>query len=157
MRSTTDSVSWTRTLSVISSTRQLGSRPDSSSALDTSSIRLGCWKCLGRDVHAQPEGGGGLVLELPLVCLPAGGREDPAAQRDDEAGLLGQGDEVGGKEDPAVGMAPADQGLEADAPGSLQAQDGLVVHLELAGRPRPAADLRSARGVPPQPSAATVW
>ncbi len=55
-----------------------------------------------------------------------------AAERDDGAGLLRMGDEVRRRDQSLGGMVPAQQGLEAGDAGIGEADDGLVVKVELA-------------------------
>jgi hypothetical protein len=58
--------------------------------------------------------------------------EHPRAERHDEAGLLGQRDEVAGQDQPARRVLPAHQRLEAGDGAGVNVDDRLVVHLELA-------------------------
>ena len=63
----------------------------------------------------------------------AGFAQHPAADRDDQAGLLGEGDEVARADEPALGVLPAQQRLDAAITRpSEQPHDRLVVQLELA-------------------------
>ena len=68
---------------------------------------------------------------LPRRALAAGLAEHEAGERDDEARLLGDGDELGRRHLAAVGPRPARQRLEAGDLGRRQADDRLVVHGEL--------------------------
>ena len=63
---------------------------------------------------------------------PAGLLEHPAPDRQDQVGLLGDGDELRGRDEPALGMAPADERLEAAQLAARQADQRLQVQLELA-------------------------
>ena len=62
--------------------------------------------------------------------------QDPAADRHDQAGLLGQRDELVGADHAALGVVPAQQRLDAADRPVLQADDRLVEELELIGRQR---------------------
>ena len=68
----------------------------------------------------------------PMGRLHAGGAQHPFAERQDQAGFLGQRDEVGRRDHAALGMIPAHQRLEAGDLAGLQVEDRLVVDLELA-------------------------
>ena len=50
---------------------------------------------------------------LPVAGRLAGGVQDPAADGHDQAGVLGQGDELARHDQAPVGVVPADQRLEA--------------------------------------------
>ena len=91
---------------------------------------------LGRQVHVERERGGGRGAAAFLEQLP-GLIEQPAPDGDDEPRLLGEGNEVLGRDEPALGMRPADERLEPlDAPGR-HLDDGQVVHAELLAHQRP--------------------
>ncbi len=64
--------------------------------------------------------------------LAAGLAHHPLAERVDQAGLLGDRDEVGRRDHAAVGVVPAQQGLAARDPVGARAEQRLVVELELA-------------------------
>ncbi len=51
---------------------------------------------------------------LPPLRLPARLLDHPRADRHDEPGLLGDVDELAGHEQPALGMVPSQQRLDAD-------------------------------------------
>ena len=57
--------------------------------------------------------------------------QDPAADRDDEPGLLGEGDEVARGDEPALGVAPAHERLDPGDRAVVEPHDRLVVQLEL--------------------------
>ena len=81
---------------------------------------------------------------MPRAHLPAGLAQHEPADRDDQPGLLGQRDEVQRRDQPAVGVLPADQRLDAGQPAGRQFDDRLVVDDELAvldgaGRAPPSA------------------
>ena len=62
--------------------------------------------------------------------MRTGLHQDRSSERDDQARLLGQGDEVGRRNDSALRMLPADEGLDRGEPAGLQIEDRLVVHGE---------------------------
>ena len=62
--------------------------------------------------------------------------EDPAPDRHDQAGVLGDRDERVGRHDTQLGVVPAQQRLEADDAVGRQRHDRLVVQLELVGHQR---------------------
>ena len=68
----------------------------------------------------------------PGSGLPAGGLEHPAAERQDEAGLLGQRDEGDRRHEATYGMLPADERLEADDALGGQVDQRLIVQPKLA-------------------------
>ena len=59
--------------------------------------------------------------------------EHPLPERDDQARLLGEGDELGGRHQPPHRVLPTHQGLEPGDGPVGQPHDGLVVETELAG------------------------
>jgi len=70
------------------------------------------------------------------LLLPAGGLgaelvEDPVAEGDDEAALFGDGDERGGRDETAFGMAEADEGFEG-VELAADSVERLIVQLEAA-------------------------
>jgi hypothetical protein len=92
--------------------------------------RLGPRELDGRDVDGEQEVAAGLLLAPggdDAARLP----EDPLADGDDQAGLLGQRDELGGGDHAALGVLPADQGLEADDPPVVEGDLRLEVDAEL--------------------------
>ena len=70
-------------------------------------------------------------LLVPAVHGAAGLAEDPGVEEEDEAGVLGDADELVGIDELGGGLAPADEGLEADDFVAAERHDGLVVELEL--------------------------
>ncbi|MCY1330982.1 hypothetical protein D9M69_166320 [compost metagenome] len=92
--------------------------------------------------HDQP---GGVRVPGPGHQLGAGGLERPAAQRQDQAGFLGQGNELGGEHDAAFRVLPAHERLRTDdAAGAvhlrLEIQQQVLVLQALAQvgfQPRP--------------------
>mmetsp|Transcript_7594 Transcript_7594/g.12525 ORF Transcript_7594/g.12525 Transcript_7594/m.12525 type:complete len:204 (-) Transcript_7594:22-633(-) len=65
-----------------------------------------------RHIDSHPEVG--VAQGLQPLELMAGGAQDELADRDDEAALLGQGDELVGRDIASIIGAPAQQGLGAD-------------------------------------------
>ena len=109
-----------------------GSRPVSARISAIWSTRSGCvnWRAerLTDITSGSPLG----ASVAPRRRLPAGGLEHPAAERRDQAGLLGQADERERRDQPALGVLPADQRLEARRSGR-------------SGGPRSAGSGRAAR------------
>ena len=62
----------------------------------TSATTSLCWSCLTREVHAHVQRRRIVSPALHRRRLPAGFAQNPAADRDDQPGLLGEGDEVAG-------------------------------------------------------------
>jgi len=83
------------------------------------------------DVDADRDAVGRGQGTVQLGNLQAGLAQHPAADRVDEARLLGQGDELVGAHQAALRALPADERLKAHQAGVGQAHDGLVVHDEL--------------------------
>ena len=75
---------------------------------------------------------------LPGVHLAAGLADHPEVERDDQAGLLGGGDELRRRDQPALGVLPADQRLEARDPTGIELDDRLVGDPELVALDRAA-------------------
>ena len=73
---------------------------------------------------------------MPRGDLTAGLLERPLADRHDEAGLLGQVDELVRADEPALRVLPAQECLEAGDPPLLQLDDRLVVQAQLAALER---------------------
>ncbi len=69
---------------------------------------------------------------VPLHQLLRGGAQHPVADRDDQTGLFRQRDEVARRDHPALRVAPADEGLDADGVPPIQAGLWLIMELELA-------------------------
>ena len=67
---------------------------------------------------------------LPGPGLGAGGAQHPFADGDDKAVLLGERDELHRAEQPAFGMAPAHQRLDADDLAACQVDLRLVVQYQ---------------------------
>ena len=79
-----------------------------------------------------------------LAPAAAGLAQHPAAERDDQAALLGDRDELRGRQQPAGGVVPAHQRLEAGDPLRVQVDGRLVVQHQLRPRGSPAAARRAA-------------
>ena len=82
--------------------------------------------------------------------MPARLLEHPLAELDDDAGLLGVGDELHRRDHPALRVLPAGKCLEAREPAALERDDRLVDDLELllADRlPQILAPLKPRRGL----------
>src|SRR3989440_12220267 len=71
------------------------------------------------------------LFRSPLAHLTARLAQDPLAERDDEARLLCDGDEVRRHDESAFGMSPANERLEAADLTRRERDDGLVVYEEL--------------------------
>lgn len=63
----------------------------------------------------------------PSGGVGAGVGEHPIGKRLDEAGFFGQGDELAGADEAALGVLPAHERLEGDEIVAVQAHDRLVV------------------------------
>ena len=125
------------TLSVISSLRCSGASPVSLEDLVDLLDEVGIHELLARKVDAHHQRGELGRARLPLVKLPAGGAENPEADREDEARLLGHRDEGRGRDQAPLRVIPAQQGLEPGDPTGREHDDRLVVDLELAALDRP--------------------
>ena len=68
------------------------------------------------------------------VEVAAGLAEQPASDGDDQPGLLGERHEVLRRDQPALGMRPADQRLEALDAAAGDVHDGQIVNAELLAR-----------------------
>src|SRR5207245_4416471 len=64
----------------------------------------------------------------------AGALQHVLAERNDQTGLLGQRNELVGRDEPLLRMAPASQRLGAGWLARLDVDDRLVVHLQLVAR-----------------------
>ena len=112
------------------------------SARRTSSTRLGLARAGGADrltlIGQRPDRRGIGACQLP--SLAARLLEHPRADGDDEAGLLGDADEVVGSDQAPLGVLPADQRLDAArsrrSPASI---DRLVVQTQLVALAGPGA------------------
>src|SRR5205807_5108254 len=77
-----------------------------------------------------------LEMRRPLCCVGAGFAQDPLAERNDQSAFLRQRDELVGGYEAALGMAPANQRLDAASLELACIDDRLVVQLELIARDR---------------------
>ncbi len=84
-----------------------------------------------REIHGHPEFLWYRDDLLPRLQLPARVPEDPAAERRDQAGLLGDRDELPGRHQSQCGMLPAHERLEPGDAVRLERHDGLEVQHEL--------------------------
>ncbi|HEX2160444.1 MAG TPA: hypothetical protein VHF88_01320 [Thermoleophilaceae bacterium] len=82
------------------------------------------------DGHREVRGARAAVL-LPARNLVAGLAQHPLADRQDQAGPLGDGDEAVGRDGTERRMVPAHQGLDADHLAAAQVDGGLVVEPQL--------------------------
>ena len=89
----------------------------------------------GGQVHRDGQRPAGIG---PGARLREGGVQDVAGERADQPGVLGERDELVGKDQAALGVLPAHQGLGADDLAGADADLGLVVQDELAAVQRPA-------------------
>ncbi len=121
----------TRTLSVISSRRWTGSRPVRAtiSATVAGRSRWATWRA--ERLTATSNGRASGRCSCQLEDLAAGALLDPAADRLDQAAVLGDRDELGRVEQAALGVLPADQRLEAGDLAGAQVDHRLVVEGEL--------------------------
>ena len=109
-------------LSVISRHSSSGSRPlavSASSTTPTNSLSAS-WR--GETLTDMLDSRGRARATQSAACRQAS-VDDPRADRDDQAGLLGDRDEDGRDDEPALGVLPAHQRLGAD--------DAAVAHLDL--------------------------
>ncbi len=72
----------------------------------------------------------------PFRRFEAGGAQHPFADREDQAGFLGERHEQAGRDHAAGRMVPADQRLEAGQLLGLGVDHRLILELELAARDR---------------------
>src|SRR5215211_3104732 len=127
-----------RTLSVISSISSPGPSPEASSAPATSSSRSGCWSWRTDRLTLRNGWGWSGNRRLQWRAAWAGGVQDPAADGHDQAGVLGQGDELARHDQAPVGMVPADQRLHPGQAAAGQLDHRLVADRELLADDGPA-------------------
>ena len=97
-----------------------------------------------RDVHRHRAGRG--CRASASARLAAGFAQHPVAERHDEAGLLGERDELGGGDEAALRMAPAHQRFHADDAPAAHVDLRLVVQHELrSSRARARSSFSSSR------------
>ena len=130
-------------LSVTSSSSSFGSIWCSLSSIGMSTASAVSRNERAREVDRDAEL---VALALPGLDLAHGGAEHPAGERDDQAGLLGDRDELLGSEQPVARVVPAHERLDADDAAGHDVGLGLVVQLELsfssAERSSPASERR---------------
>ena len=90
---------------------------------------VGVLELAGREIDRHPQPGMSRIL--PRARLGAGRAQDPGAERDDEPGHLGERDEVRGRNQTQLGMAPAQQRLHRSHAAGGDVEHGLVVEDEL--------------------------
>jgi hypothetical protein len=78
--------------------------------------QVGLLELADRQLDAQERMGLEREAALPVAGGLAGGVQHPAADGHDQAGVLGQGDELARHDQAPLGVVPADQGLQ---PGQL--------------------------------------
>ena len=83
------------------------------------------------DVDRDADVGRDRALGAPLHQLPARLLHDELAERDDQPGALGHGDELVGRDQAALGMLPAHERLHADQAPVRGADERLVVDAQL--------------------------
>ena len=99
--------------------------------LDVANDRLRL-QLLGGEVDADRERVRPREPSVKDRSLPAGFAQHPGADRNDQTGFLGQRDEVERRDEPALRVVPAEEGLDAVVRIlPVEAHDRLVVHLEL--------------------------
>ena len=125
----------TSSVSVISSVRSCALTPAASSAALHLARQLGR-ELARRQVHRHADPGGRERLQLRQPA--AGLVQHPAPDGHDQVGLLRHGDELGRRDEAALGMAPADERLERRAARLPPARQRLQVQLQLAVRDRAA-------------------
>ena len=106
----------------------------------------------GGEVDGDVEGARVGALLVPLEDLAAGALLDPAADRLDQAAVLGDRDELGRVEQAALGVLPAHQRLEAADLAGAKVDHRLVVERQLVALervPQLALDLEPAHRAGP--------
>ena len=112
--------------SVISISSRSGGRPEFFSADADDVEQLGLLELDRRQVHRD------LDVVGPPHRVVAGATDHPLAERHDQPGLLGERNELVGRDQPAGRMPPAHQRFHAAPLPGLDVEERLVVHLELA-------------------------
>ena len=111
-------------VSVISSSTWPGGTAEARSACSVSSTKRGWRSCTGETFTAMSSVG-------QRAAKPSALPQHPGAEPDDDAGLLGDGDQLVDRDRAAGRMLPAQQGLDAPWP-PVGIDLGLVVQPELA-------------------------
>jgi hypothetical protein len=112
---------------VISRHRRDGAIQCSRDALDETAVA----QLASRDVDRDHEVVGDLSGGGPRSQLPAGLIEHEGVDRGDQTALLGERDEVRGRDHTALRMKPANQRLGAAQRAVVQAEQRLVEHEQL--------------------------
>ena len=86
----------------------------------------------GREVHAHRQPGPVARGVVPQLRLATRFLERPRTERNDEARLLGERDELRWRDQPAFGMLPADERFEPGERATRDVEHRLVVHTQLA-------------------------
>ena len=119
----------------------------------TASTKPGCWTSRAETLTQTNMSAGHAPRSIQLRRLAAGLAEDPAADRQDRAVLLGDLDELVGHDQAALGMLPADERLDAGEPAGREVDDRLVARARAGRGRRRAGARRSARGARGSPRA----
>ena len=114
-----EAVSSSSAVSVISSSRREAARPKRLRVATRNSGKLRSWNWTAEKLTATAASVG------QADGFAAGLLEHPAADVEDEAGLLGDGDELGGRDVAARRVMPADQRLERGDLALRHGDDGL--------------------------------
>ena len=124
-----EGVALSRAVSVISRLSRAAAMPAAGEGLLHGLDEAGLLDLAGRHVDAQE----GLGRDArPGDGLAAGLAQDPAPDRQDRAVLLGDLDEVAGRDEAALGVLPAHEGLDAGQGAIGQVDDRLVGEPKLA-------------------------
>ena len=107
--------------------------PASWTASRTSAITSLCCSCLTDRLMLIVGAALGRQRVPQAASVAATLAQHPAPDRDDQAGLLGERDELPRRDQPALGVAPAQQRLDAEDAAVLEPHERLVVQLELLG------------------------
>lgn len=84
-----------------------------------------------REIDAQHQGRPGGVGRLPRLQLEAGRAEHEQAERLDEPGVLGEGDDVARGHEPELRVCPAQQRFEAGDRSAGEGDDRLEMNVDL--------------------------
>src|SRR5215203_4983134 len=123
MAASAASASSTRTPSVSSISSRLASKPVSFRTCMTLATKSRCRNWIGDTFTAMRRPG----QRWPVAAGPP---QHPLAERDDEAELLGDGDEPRRADEALLGMRPAHQRLEPDDGQAVGREDRLVMEAE---------------------------
>ena len=130
-----------RARSVTSRQSRSGSVPVSARAPGDQVDQVGLGELARRQVDVDGRGQGAGAVGPPAGRLAAALGEDPGAEGDDQAGLLGEGDELGRQQLAPTRLIPADQRLDPDQAPLLERDDRLVEGAQLVGVDRLAQGL----------------